>query len=73
MAELDAQRPTTRPGPTRAAAVQPMPELKPVTAPPLPISGSKEARLTELLRQYRADQITPEQYHKERAKILAEP
>jgi hypothetical protein len=41
---------------------------------PLPAIGAdKEQRLQELLRKYRADQITPEQYHQERAKILAEP
>jgi hypothetical protein len=46
----------------------------PVTleAPALPISGSKEQRLATLLQQYKADQITPQQYHEERAKILAE-
>ena len=30
-------------------------------------------RLQELLRKYRADQVTPEEYHQQRAKILAEP
>ena len=49
------------------------PGLKPGEAPPLEISGSKEARLQALLVAYKADQITPEQYHIERAKILAEP
>lgn len=46
----------------------------PVTfeAPALPISGSKEARLAALLQQYKADQITPQQYHEQRAKIIAE-
>jgi hypothetical protein len=45
------------------------------TIPPsdLPISATKEERLAELLRQYKADTITPEQYHKQRAAILAEP
>jgi len=42
-------------------------------APPLPISPSKEAQLQSLLQQYKSDQITPEQYQIERAKILAEP
>jgi len=41
-------------------------------APALPISGSKEARLAALLQQYKADQITPQQYHEQRAKIIAE-
>lgn len=46
----------------------------PVTfqAPASPVAGSKEQRLQQLLQQYKADQITPEQYHQERAKILAE-
>jgi|GEM_PF-1402859 len=34
---------------------------------------TKEEKLAELLRRYRADEITPHQYHQERAKILAEP
>jgi hypothetical protein len=47
--------------------------LRPIEAPPLPISTAKEAQLRALLEKYKADQITPEQYHAERAKILAEP
>ena len=47
--------------------------LKQITAPPLPISPAKQAQLQGLLERYKADQITPEQYHAERAKILAEP
>jgi hypothetical protein len=35
--------------------------------------GSKEQRLGVLLQQYKADQITPQEYHAQRAKILAEP
>lgn len=47
--------------------------LKPIQAPPLPISAAKQAQLDGLLVRYKADQITPEQYQNERAKILAEP
>jgi len=47
--------------------------LKPIEGPPLPLSADKQQRLAELLQKYKADQITPEQYHTERAKILAEP
>ncbi len=47
--------------------------LQPIQAPPLPISAAKEAQLQGLLQRYKTDQITPEQYHTERAKILAEP
>jgi hypothetical protein len=35
--------------------------------------GSKAQRLADLLAAYRADKITPLEYHTERAKILAEP
>jgi len=47
--------------------------LKPIMAPPLPISPAKDAQLQALLARYKADQITPEQYQTTRAKILAEP
>jgi hypothetical protein len=45
----------------------------PLASPALPISADKDARLKELLSKYQADQITPEEYHAARAKILAEP
>jgi hypothetical protein len=46
--------------------------------PPLPtvesrFPKSKAQRLAELLERYRRDEVTPAQYHAERAKILAEP
>jgi len=45
-----------------------------VTAPAANgISESKEERLRELLRRYNADEITPLEYHTERAKIVVEP
>jgi hypothetical protein len=34
---------------------------------------AKELKLADLLRRYQADQITPFEYHTERAKIVAEP
>jgi hypothetical protein len=41
---------------------------------PRPLAtGSKERRLDDLLRLYKADQITPQEYHVQRAKIIAEP
>jgi hypothetical protein len=73
------QPPPKSPPPPRQPVVvppnQPMssPGLAPIMAPPLPISPSKEAQLQALLQQYKSDQITPEQYQIERAKILAEP
>ena len=45
----------------------------PITPPPADMApGSKEQRLYELLQKYKADQITPTEYHQQRAKILAE-
>ena len=46
---------------------------KPIDVPASPLTGTKEARLAALLQQYKADQITPEQYHTQRAAIIAEP
>jgi len=46
---------------------------KPIEGPAAPVSAQKQQRLHELLSRYQADQITPEQYHSERAKILAAP
>ena len=48
-------------------------KLPPLPAPPSPVSASKEQQLQTLLQQYTSDQISPEQYHQQRAKILAEP
>jgi hypothetical protein len=45
----------------------------PIEAPPPPISAQKEAALQALLGKYMANEITPEEYQKERAAILAQP
>lgn len=45
----------------------------PMEGPPLEISSEKHDRLNSLLQRYKADQLTPEQYQTERAKILAGP
>ena len=45
--------------------------LEPLKGPPSPLTPEKQSRLKDLLDQYMADQLTPEQYHAERAKILA--
>jgi hypothetical protein len=45
----------------------------PLEGPALPISYEKQQRLAQLLDRYKADQVTPEQYQAERAKILAAP
>ncbi len=53
--------------PTVASSTTPPPVIVPAAM------GSKEQRLGVLLQQYKADQITPQEYHAQRAKILAEP
>ena len=52
-----------------------IPSAMPTTMapPPTTLSGSKEQRLNQLSQMYKADQITGDKYHQERAKILAEP
>ena len=47
--------------------------LKPITSPALPISAAKQAQLYTLLELYKADRITPADYQKQRAAVLAEP
>jgi hypothetical protein len=72
------EQPTPQPAPMPAATKNQPPTLPSVSLPPLQgpatgLSSAKEQKLNELLNQYRADQITPQQYHEQRAKILAEP
>ncbi|MCX7723582.1 MAG: hypothetical protein N2379_11095 [Verrucomicrobiae bacterium] len=61
----------------RAAVLAPRPKGRPLAPTfemaPLPLSAEKQRRLAELLAKYKADLITPEEYHRERARILAEP
>jgi hypothetical protein len=47
--------------------------MKPIAPPALRIAPSKESRLQALLEKYKADQITPEEYHQQRKAILDEP
>ena len=47
--------------------------FKPIVAPMSPVSGEKELELKALLERYKADLITPEQYHAERAQIMGTP
>ncbi len=49
------------------------PSIRSPEAPPSPVPATKELELAELLRKYRADEISPEDYHKQRAAILARP
>jgi hypothetical protein len=45
--------------------------LQPVQAPPPPVTAQQQAELQALLQKYEADQITPDEYQAERAKIMA--
>jgi hypothetical protein len=63
-----AQPPTRKP-----ATVKGSQPFAPIQGPAPAISADKEQRLAELLRKYKAEEITPEEYHQQRAKILAEP
>jgi hypothetical protein len=67
--------PVTVPPPTPADVDYPGKELgfKPIVAPPLPISADKEARLQALNAQYMANQISPEEYFKQREEIISGP
>jgi hypothetical protein len=69
MAPVKMQTPVVMPAPNAGSDIG----LKMPTAPALPIPASKEARLQALLAKYQADQISPADYHKQRAAILAEP
>jgi len=69
--------------PVVAPAVKPFPAnggypgktmgFQPIAPPPLPVSAQKEAELQALLAKYMANQVSPDEYQKERAAILAEP
>jgi hypothetical protein len=69
--------------PVAAPAVKPPPAdtgyagkslgFKPVEAPPPPVSAQKVAELQALLAKYMANHVSPDEYQKQRAAILAEP
>jgi hypothetical protein len=59
--------------PTKPKAIKGQQSLPPLQNAPPAVSADKEQRLQELLSKYKADQISPEEYHQQRAKILAEP
>jgi hypothetical protein len=74
-----AQEPMAKPEAKPVAEKPPKKAVKgaqtfpPIQGPPPTITADKQGRLAELLRKYRAEQVTPEEYHQQRAKILAEP
>jgi hypothetical protein len=41
--------------------------------PPSTLSSDKQQKLTELLQRYRNDELSPEEYHRERQKLLSAP
>jgi len=59
--------------PTKPKAIKGQQPLPPIESPAPSVAADKEQRLQELLTKYKADQISPEEYHQQRAKILAEP
>ncbi len=61
---------TARPSGIAAPLLSPPPAME---VPLSPLTGAKAARLAELLKRYDADQITPKEYHIQRAAIVAEP
>ncbi|MCL5095927.1 MAG: hypothetical protein M1608_00025 [Candidatus Omnitrophica bacterium] len=68
-----------QPAPSTPKTGKPAPSVaQPSSAAPaakgaLTAAQSKEKRLADLLELYKADKITPHEYHQQRAKILAEP
>jgi hypothetical protein len=58
------------PARTRATANE---SAKPQIEMPASEGSTKEGRLQELLRRYRADEISPREYHQQRALLLSEP
>lgn len=62
-----------KPATTVAAPVAVAPITANIETAPSPLSGSKQERLAELLRRYKADAVTPQEYHTQRAAIIAEP
>lgn len=78
MDEKNSAAPIVRPTKPSAKVSATTPETGvPVMSPPmydpnLPLSAEKQQRLNTLLEKYMADQVTPQEYHEQRAKILAE-
>jgi hypothetical protein len=60
---------------SQVSAVVPGKELglKSIEAPNVPVSETQQARLQELLAKYKANEITPAEYHRQRAEILGQP
>lgn len=69
------QAPVVATPPAQASANYPGKELglPPIDVPPPPVSAEKETQLQALLARYMADQVSPEEYQRQRAAILAAP
>jgi translation initiation factor IF-2 len=67
--------PTPTPEPTvgQNQSAPPPLSLPVLSGPPSSLSSTKQQKLDALLQQYRMDQLTPQQYHEQRAKVLSEP
>jgi hypothetical protein len=80
-AEMNSTPPAAKETGARESVRASKPAPRSKTAPVWPamqgpasgLSAAKEQQLQVLLEDYRADRLTPEQYHAERAKILAAP
>jgi hypothetical protein len=86
-AEAAAQKQTETKQPVEKAKIAEVkktePAVKPKSTTPVvasqapsvsgPAPGSKEAQLDELLQQYKADKITPVEYHQKRAALVGNP
>ena len=70
-AEVSAQKAQALEAATKATPAKS--SSKNVSQWPVSDLTTKEGRLADLLRRYKADAITPKEYHLERAKIIAEP
>jgi hypothetical protein len=46
--------------------------LKAIAPPLLPVTVNQQAQLLDLLAKYKANQVSPEEYYKRRAEILAQ-
>ena len=71
MNQTPAPAPTTPRGGNNMTP-QPAANLPALQGPPTGLSPEKQQKLDEILQLYKADQLTPEQYHEKRAKILEE-
>jgi hypothetical protein len=80
IAEVEAARhrkvEPVRVAPARVEPVRMEPaRMEPVRVAPAPVvvvAPTRESRLAELLRRYHAEEITPREYHEQRAKIISE-